>query len=69
MMTESQPVFVGDFYAHHHEWLKLVSPTDFHGRAALDFTDVSGPSRLVADPTYLANSRLNLVFTYVPEII
>ncbi len=35
-------VFVGDFHAHHREWLGSVSPTDSHGRAALDFVDVSG---------------------------
>ena len=28
-------VFVGD--AHHSEWLESVSPTDRHGRDALDF--------------------------------
>ena len=30
-------LFVGDANAYHSEWLKLVSPTDRHGRDALDF--------------------------------
>ena len=30
-------VFVGDANAHHSEWLESVSPTDRHGRDALDF--------------------------------
>ncbi len=34
-------VFIGDFNAHHREWLESVSPTDSHGRAALDFDNVS----------------------------
>ncbi len=47
-------VFVGDFNAHHREWLESVSPTDSHGRAALHFANVSGCSQLVAGPTHLA---------------
>ena len=30
-------VFVGDANAHHSEWLQSGSPTDRHGRDALDF--------------------------------
>ena len=30
-------VFVGDAIPHHSEWLESVSPTDQHGRDALDF--------------------------------
>ncbi len=50
-------VVVGDFNAHHREWLDSVSPTYSHGRAALDFANVSGCSQLVAGPTHLAGNR------------
>ena len=30
-------LFVGDFNAHHREWLNSISPTDRHGLSALDF--------------------------------
>ena len=33
-------VFVGDANAHHSEWLESVSPTDGHGRDALDFCNL-----------------------------
>ena len=35
-------VFVSDANAHHSEWLESVSPTDRHGRDALDFYNLSG---------------------------
>ncbi len=62
-------VFAGDYNAHHREWLESVSPTDSHGRAALDFANVSGCSQLVVGPTHLAGNRLDLVFTDVPETV
>ncbi len=40
-------VFIGDYNAHHREWLESVSPADSHGCAALDFANVSGCSQLV----------------------
>ncbi len=49
--------------------LESVSPTDSHGRAALDFANVSGCSQLVAGPTHLADSRLDLVLTDKPDIV
>ena len=33
-------VFVCDANAHHSEWLESVSPTDRHGRDALDFCNL-----------------------------
>ena len=30
-------VFVSDAFKHHSEWLESVSPTDQHGRNALEF--------------------------------
>ncbi len=56
-------VFIGDFNAHHREWLKSISPTDSYSRAALDFGNVSGCSQLVAGPMHLAGNRLDLVLT------
>ena len=35
-------VFIGDFNAHHKEWLNSVSNTDCHGLRALDFSSESG---------------------------
>ena len=34
-------VFVDDANAHHSEWLESVSPTERHGRDALDFCTLS----------------------------
>ncbi len=56
-------VFVGNYNAHHCEWLESVSPTDAHGRAAVDFANVFGCFRLVVGLTHLAGSRLNLFLT------
>ncbi len=53
-------IFVGDFNAHHCEWLGSVSPTDSHGSAALDFANVSMCSQLVPGPTHLAGKHLDL---------
>ncbi len=62
-------VFIGDYNAHHREWLESVSPTDSHGRAALDFANVSGCSQLVASPTHLSGNRLDPVLTDVPDTV
>ena len=35
-------VFVSDANAHYFEWFQSVSPTDRHGRDALDFCNLSG---------------------------
>ncbi len=58
-------VFVGDYNAHHREWLESVSTTDSHGRTALDFANVSRCSQLVVGPTHLTGNRLSLVLTNV----
>ena len=47
-------VFVGDFNAHHVEWLESVSDTDVHGTAAHDFAFASGCRQLVDGPTHEA---------------
>ncbi len=62
-------LFVGDFNAHHRDWLSSVSPTDSHGIAALDFGNITGCIQLVTIPTYEAGNCLDLVFTDVPDIV
>ena len=62
-------VFVGDTNAHHSEWLESVSPTDRHGRDALDFCNLSGCEQLVPCPTHIAGDRLDLVMPEVPDIV
>ena len=62
-------VFVGDANAHHSEWLESVSPTDRHGRDALDFCNLSGCEQLVRCPTHVAGNRLDLVMTDVLDIV
>ena len=45
-------IFVGDLNAHLQEWLQSVSPTDHHGIAAFDFTNLSGCTQLIKEPTH-----------------
>ena len=55
------------------DWLEPVSPTDRHGRDALDFCNLSGCEQLVLCPTYIAGNRLDLVVilrhTYVLKLM
>ena len=62
-------VFVGDANAHHSEWSESVSPTDRHGRDALDFCNLSGCEQLVCGFTHIAGNRLDLVMTDVLDIV
>ena len=62
-------VVIGDENAHHSDWLESVSPTDLHGRDALDFCNLSGCEQLVCCPTHIAGHRLNLVMTDAPDIV
>ena len=62
-------VFVSEANAHHSEWLESVSPTDRHGRDALDFCNLSGCEQLVGGPTHIAGNRLDLVMTKMPDIV
>ena len=50
-------------------WLESVSPTDRHGRDALDFCNLSSCMQLVRCPTHIAGIRLDLVMTDVPDIV
>ena len=62
-------VFVSDANAHHSEWLESISPTDRHGRVALDFYNLSGCEQLVRWPTHIAGNRHDLAITDVPNIV
>ena len=62
-------IFVGHFSAHQREWLTSVSPTDAHGRAALDFANVSGCSQLVSGPTHRTGNCLDLVLSDAPDAV
>ena len=64
-----QFVFVGDANAHYSEWLESVSPTDRHGRDALDFCNLSGCEQLACFPTHFAGNRLDLAMTDVADIV
>ena len=37
VQSVDKAIFISDANAHHSEWLESVSPTDGHGRDALDF--------------------------------
>ena len=56
-------LFVGDVNAHHREWLNSVSPTDQHGRAALDFCNLAGCEQMVQSPTHTSGNCLDLLIT------
>ena len=49
--------------------MESVSPTDRHGRDALDFCNLSSWEQLVRCPTYIAGNRLDLVMTDDPDIV
>ena len=68
-------LFVGDFNAHHTEWLPSGSPTNAHGESAFAFGATSGTTQLIESPTHhmgdgnsLGNC-LDLAFTDVPGLV
>ena len=56
-------LFVGDFNAHHREWLSSVSTTNYHGLRAFDFSSEVGCEQVVCRPTHSFDDCLDLVFT------
>ena len=62
-------IFIGDFNAHHREWLNSVSPTDRQGIAALDFSDVVGCEQLVHGATHRSGNCLDLLLTDVGGVV
>ena len=53
-------VFASEANAHHSE---PVSPTDRHGRDALEFCNLSGCEQMVRGPTHIIGNRLHFVMT------
>ena len=72
-IQESDPkasfVFVGDVNAHHQDWLNSVSQTNQHGRAALDFSNLTGCEQIVHSPTHVSGNCLDLLFTDAPSAV
>jgi len=62
-------IFIGDFNAHHRDWLNSVSPTDRHGISALDFADVVGCEQLVRGATHRSGNLLDLLLTDVRGVV
>ena len=62
-------IFIGDFNAHHQDWLKSISPTNRNGLAALDFANLSGCDQLIDGPTHISGNCLDLLLTDVPGVI
>ena len=62
-------LFVGDFNAHHRDWLNSVSPTDCHGIRAFDFASESGCDQLIDQPTHRSGNCLDLLFSDTPGVV
>ncbi|MEL6899152.1 MAG: hypothetical protein AAFP90_23870, partial [Planctomycetota bacterium] len=62
-------VFVGDFNAHHRDWLNSISETNPHGVAALDFANLTNCEQLIVEPTHIRGNRLDLLLTDVPGVV
>ena len=62
-------VFVGDANTYHSERLESVSPTDRHGRDAINSCNLSGFEQLVRCSTPIPGNRLDLVMTDIPDIV
>ena len=62
-------LFVGDFNAHHTEWLNSVSPTDCHRLRTIDFSTESGCDQLIQRPTHRSGNTLDLIFTDVLGVV
>ena len=62
-------VFIGDFNAHHKEWLNSISQTDYHDLRALDFSSESGCDQIIHNPTHRSGNCLDLIFTDTPGLV
>ncbi len=65
---KSSFVFVGDFNAHHQQWLNF-STTNQHGWAAHDFSNLSGCEQIVQSPTHVSGNCLDLLHTDPPSAV
>ena len=66
---EASSVFIGDFNAHHKEWLNFISQTDCHGLRALDFSSESGCDQIIRNPTHRLGNCLDLIFTDTSGVV
>ena len=62
-------LFVGDFNAHHREWLNSVSLTDCHRLRGIGLSTESGCYQLIQRPTHRSGNTLDLIFTDVPGVV
>ena len=61
--------FIGDFNAHHKEWLNSISQTDCHGLKDLNFSSGSGCDQIIHNPTHRSGNCLDLIFTDTPGVV
>ena len=62
-------VFIGDFNAHHKEWLNSISQTDCHGLRALDFSSESGCDQIIHSLTHRSGNCFDLIFADTPGVV
>ena len=62
-------VFIGDFDAHHKEWLNSITQTDCHGLRASDFSSESGCDQIIRNATHRSGNCLDLIFTDTPGVV
>ena len=63
-------LFVSDLNGHHQEWFgSTTTNRQCHGVAAFDFSTVSGCDQLVVGPTNERNGVLDLLITYVLDLV
>ena len=61
--------FIGDFNAHHKEWLNSISHTDFHGLRAFHFSSESGCDEIIHNPALRSGNCLGLIFIDAPGVV
>ena len=62
-------IFVNDLNVQHQKWLKSASPTDCHGIVAFDFTNLSGCTKLIKEPTHKLVNCLDLLLIDVAGVM
>ena len=66
--VRSSFLFVGDLNGLHQEWLGFAT-TNCHGVAAFDLATVSGSDQLVVRRIHARGGTLDLLMTYVPDLV
>ena len=62
-------VFIGDFDAHHREWLNSISQTDCHGCKSNNFSSGLGCDKIIHDPTLRSGKCLDLISRDTPGVV